>query len=99
MKNYLYQDAPVDKIIIEYVENMILIADSLPEGVIITASLIENILPPDILPAGDSILIQLMVTALYDELGNESPVAEALCRIDIQELKTLQKTAKWMPFL
>ena len=77
-------------------ENLTSTVDCLPEGVVITASLIENILPPDIIPAGDSVLIQLMMTALYDELGNESRISEALCRTESKKFKKLLKSVGYL---
>lgn len=79
------------EILNEYVELIKKTANCLPDSVILIAALIENNLPPDVIPLGDSTLIQLMSMSLYDELGNDSPISEALCRCESQALGQFQK--------
>lgn len=74
-----------------YLDCMKSTINCLPEGVIQFSQLIENILPADVIPLGDSALIQLMVITLYDELGTESPVSELLCRLETNNLQEFQK--------
>lgn len=66
-------------------------ANCLPDNVIIFCTLIEDNLPPDVIPLGNSVLIQLMAMSLYDELGTDSPVSEALCRYESQAPVQFQK--------
>lgn len=66
----------------------------LPEGVLHVSQLLENILPADVVPLGDSSLIQLMAITLYDELGTESQVSELLCRLETNDLQEFQRNIR-----
>lgn len=77
-----------------YLDYMKSTINCLPEGVIHLSQLIENVLPADVIPLGDSSLIQLMAITLYDELGSESPVSELLCRLETNDLQEFQKSIR-----
>ena len=74
-----------------YLDNMNSTINCLPEGVLYVSQLLENILPADVVPLGDSLLSQLIAITLYDELGTESPVSELLCRVETNDLREFQK--------
>ncbi len=69
---------------------MALAVNCLPEGVILLSTFLDNILPPDVIPVGNLVLIQLMIMTLYDELGNDSPISESLCRLESNKLEDFQ---------
>lgn len=62
----------------------------LPDGILILSSFIEDNLPPDILPLENSVLIQMLAMCLYDELGSESKISEALCKLENNKVESPQ---------
>jgi hypothetical protein len=66
---------------------LIQLTDCLPTSVLHTAAVLEDAVPADVHPVGNSVLLQLMVAALYSQLqgaaGNTATaLAEALCSLD-----------------
>jgi hypothetical protein len=66
---------------------LIQLTDCLPKSVLRTAAVLEDAIPADIHPVGSSVLLQLVVAALYSQLqgaaGNTATaLAEALCSLD-----------------
>lgn len=82
-----------------YFEYMKSVVSCLHDGIVLLSSLIENILPPDVIPLGNSVLIQLMTMSLYDELGSESLIAEILCRYKSHKLYEFRKNIEYVLFL
>ena len=80
-----------DNIIRRYIDCMKQMMNCLSDGILLFSSFIEDNLPPDILPLEESALIQMMAMCLYDELGSESRVSEALCRLENNKIEPLQK--------
>lgn len=66
----------------------------LPNGILLLSSFIEDNLPPDVLPLEESVPVQMMAMCLYDELGSESYISEALCRLENNKMKPLQKNVE-----
>jgi hypothetical protein len=67
---------------------LIQLADCLPPLVLQAATVLEDAIPADVHPVANSVLLQLVVAALYSQLlataGNTSAtaLAEALCSLD-----------------
>ncbi|KAJ9598073.1 hypothetical protein L9F63_026823 [Diploptera punctata] len=68
---------------------LIQLADCLPEAVLRAAIVLEDALPADVHPLAGSVLVQLVITALYSKLqaaaiGNAqaTALAEVLCNLD-----------------
>jgi hypothetical protein len=66
---------------------LIQLTDCLPTSVLRTAVVLEDAIPADVHPVGSSVLLQLVVAALYSQLqgaaGNTATaLAEALCSLD-----------------
>lgn len=66
---------------------LIQLTDCLPTSVLRTATVLEDSIPADVHPMGGSVLLQLVVAALYSQLqsaaGNTATaLAEALCGLD-----------------
>ncbi|CAG2058077.1 unnamed protein product [Timema podura] len=62
------------------------LSDCVPSSLHRAASLLEDILPADVHPVGDSVLLQLLVLALYSQLvciggNNVIALAETLCNL------------------
>ncbi|KAL1117775.1 hypothetical protein AAG570_004090 [Ranatra chinensis] len=62
--------------------------DCLPPGICQCSNLLEDIIPADCHPLADSVLIQLLVTALYRRT-KDTPMAESLCHLDVSLLQEL----------
>jgi hypothetical protein len=70
-------------------DSLIQLADCLPEPVLNAAMVLEDALPADVHPLAGSVLVQLVITALYSKLqaaSTNSPqataLAEVLCSLD-----------------
>lgn len=66
---------------------LIQLTDCLPTSVLRTAAVLEDSIPADVHPVGGSVLLQLVVAALYSQLqsaggSTATALAEALCGID-----------------
>jgi hypothetical protein len=67
---------------------LIQLTDCLPTLVLRAAAVLEDAIPADVHPMANSVLLQLIVAALYSQLvataGNTSAtaLAEALCSLD-----------------
>ncbi|XP_063226747.1 uncharacterized protein LOC134533250 isoform X2 [Bacillus rossius redtenbacheri] len=75
----------VDDSTAECVQGLAQLADCLPPSVPRAAALLEDWLPADVSPAGGSVLLQLLLAALYSRLAAGGPdlaaLAESLCHL------------------
>lgn len=67
--------------------------DCLPPGVVSICNLLTDNLPADSTPLADSVLAQVLVTALYSQL-TDSPLAERLCNLHNDQLSDLLTAIK-----
>lgn len=65
--------------------------DCLPRSLITISKLISDVLPATSMPVGNSVLLQLLLTALYEELVNIS-------KITVKEMKGLFLYLKFLVF-
>ena len=77
----------IDQAVDVAMDCLIQLTDCLPTSVLRTAVVLEDSIPADVHPVGSSVLLQLVVAALYSQLqgaaGNTATaLAEALCGLD-----------------
>lgn len=78
---------PIHQAVDVAMDCLIQLTDCLPTSILRTAAVLEDAIPADVHPMGSSVLLQLVVAALYSQLqdaaGNTTTaLAEALCGLD-----------------
>jgi hypothetical protein len=77
----------VDQAVDVALDCLMQLVDCLPTSVLRTAAVLEDAIPADVHPVSGSVLLQLVIAALYSQLsvagGNTATaLAEALCNLD-----------------
>jgi hypothetical protein len=81
------EDSTVDQAVDVALDCLIQLVDCLPTSVLRAAAVLEDAIPADVHPVSGSVLLQLVIAALYSQLlaagGNTATaLAEALCNLD-----------------
>lgn len=69
------------------------VTDCLPPGLVSCCELLTDALPADATPLAHSMLVQVLITALYSQLI-DSPLAERLCNLHDDQLSDLLTAIK-----
>lgn len=84
----LQEGAKKSEVIVLCVELLCQICDCLPPGLSSCCALLTDALPANSNPLAGSVLIQVLITALYTQLI-DTPIAEALCSLKNNQLTPL----------
>ncbi|RZF41589.1 hypothetical protein LSTR_LSTR000303 [Laodelphax striatellus] len=89
--NRAFEDgASVDQGVELSIQLLCRMTNCLPPGIHACALILEDTLSADISPVGDSVMVQVLIAALYAQMP-DSPLAEALCSLKPAQLVPLVK--------